>query len=149
MSIELSRQQVSDEFFWELFDDDDLEKWLNHLEDWMFPWCCFHPDKEKLEIGVDRYYENILARVKTPYDRACLYFGAKTSDARENLITEPIREYLDSSFFYEKFGITPFDLEHCDANWIENMIVVSNAEATYESNQGMKIRKADGTVIGG
>lgn len=137
------------EFDWELFSEVNLQKWLDQFEEWIFPWCCYHPEKEQLDKGADRYLEGLLKRVKTPYDRAKLYFSSKSPDARRNLITNSIREYMDTSFFYENFGITPMMLEYCDANWVEDMIMISNAESMSETDGGLRIRKSDGTIIGG
>lgn len=42
--------------------------------------------------------------------------------------TNEISEYLDLKFFYKEFGLKPWELEFCDAEWVEKMIAINNAE---------------------
>ncbi len=68
---------------------------------------------------------------------ATLYFSQKTGSGRQVILkqrcdpkdAESIREYNLLKYMWDSFGITPKELEDYNQDWIDNMIVVGNAES--------------------
>lgn len=102
-----------------------------------FPWMTYIVGKARKDDIVKQRTDAIFGdKAGSPYDRAIMFFQyIGNKDVRENLITHEIQEYLDLTFFWDKFGLKPWEVEQCDANWVQDMIMVSNAEGSVKSDR--------------
>lgn len=100
------------------------------------PWLKYNYGFEVSDARIRKQLEFALKGADTEFDRTMMYFiHSNNPDIRESLMTNEIHEYLDLSFFWEKFGLKPWEVEMCDANWVQEMIMVANAESMAVSSK--------------
>ena len=61
-------------------------------------------------------------------------FYNASSDGRQTMnVHEAITDFSNLSFYWEKFGIKPHEIDNYDPTWLDQMLIVNNAKVDAEN----------------
>ena len=119
---------LEDQFF---FDGQEVDLLREKDEkEFMLPWMKYQylgdGWEERKKEGDKKFLQNVSGLSK----KAEMFFRYQNDGdykSADFYCDGDILDYLDYKFFHKEFGITPVDLLSYDAEWVEKMVKVNNA----------------------
>jgi len=108
------------------------------LEEIMFPWTrSQRAPVSRGALSMSVSLRNL--QKQSMADRIGLYFRIPPEDgqARGSLSTPEINDYEICQVMWDKFGITPVELEQYDSRWVDTMLMILS-EDVKSQNERMK-----------